>query len=121
LSRYARDTHDGREGSALVGVACGVLGAIGQGGGYVLSKLGLRGGLDPLSATVIRAMVATVGVWALAAFEGGGRATIAALRDRRGTLLMVGASCLGPFLGVTLSLAALQFIPAGVAASITAF
>jgi drug/metabolite transporter (DMT)-like permease len=27
----------------------------------------------------------------------------------------------GPFLGVTLSLAALQYIPAGVAASITAF
>lgn len=121
LSQFGASAHDGTEGSVLVGVGCGVLGAMGQAGGYVLSKLAMRDGLDPLSATVIRAVVATAGVWVMAAFEGGGRASLAALRDRRATLLMVGGSALGPFLGVTLSLAALQFVPAGVAASITAF
>jgi drug/metabolite transporter (DMT)-like permease len=34
---------------------------------------------------------------------------------------MVGGAVFGPFLGVTLSLTALMFIQAGVAASITAF
>ena len=43
---------------------------------------------------------------AVAAFEGGGRTALAALKDRRGMLFMVAASALGPFIGVTLSLAA---------------
>lgn len=45
--------------------------------------------------------------------------SIVALRDRRGSLFMAGGAFCGPFLGVTLSLVALQRIEAGVAASIT--
>ena len=36
-------------------------------------------------------------------------------------MFAAGGAFAGPFLGVTLSLVALQYIPAGVAASITAF
>lgn len=108
------------EGSALVGIVSGVLGALGQAGGYVLSKLALKTGLDPLSATVVRIAAAAIVVWALAPFTGGLSGTVQALRDRRaGAFIFAGAVC-GPFLGVTLSLAALLFIQAGVAASITA-
>jgi len=46
--------------------------------------------------------------------------SIVALRDRRGSLFMAGGAFCGPFLGVTLSLVALQRIEAGVAPSITA-
>lgn len=122
---YEREQHESTpvhaEGSVWVGVVSGVLGAVGQAGGYVLSKLAVRTGLDALSATVIRICAAAVGVWIIAAFLRDIPRTFAALRDRRGTLFMLGGSFFGPFLGVTLSLAALKFIQAGVAASIIAF
>jgi len=108
------------EGSMLVGVVAGVLAAVGQAGGYVLSKLALRTGLDPLSATVIRIVAAAAGIWLLAVAQRDVRRTLGALRDRRGSAFMVGGAFFGPFLGVTLSLTALKFIEAGVAASITA-
>jgi drug/metabolite transporter (DMT)-like permease len=108
------------EGSAMVGVVSGVLGALGQAGGYVISKLALRTGIDPLSATVVRVSAAAVGVWLLALGGREARRSIEALRDRRAALLMLGGAFCGPFLGVTLSLAALLYIEAGVAASITA-
>lgn len=108
------------EGSAFAGVVAGLLGALGQAGGYVLSKMALRGGLDPLSATVIRVTAAMIAIWLLAASTGKVAATFSALRNRRASALMVGGAFLGPFLGVTLSLTALEYIPAGVAASITA-
>jgi drug/metabolite transporter (DMT)-like permease len=108
------------EGSAFVGVIAGVLGAAGQAVGFVISKLALRSGLDPLSATVIRIGAAVVGVWLLAAVQRETVKSFAALRDRRGSLFMVGGAFFGPFMGVTLSLTALKYIEAGVAASITA-
>ncbi|HEY2954875.1 MAG TPA: DMT family transporter [Candidatus Eisenbacteria bacterium] len=42
------------EGSPLAGVIAGVLSGLGQAVGFVISKLALRTGLDPLSATVVR-------------------------------------------------------------------
>jgi drug/metabolite transporter (DMT)-like permease len=108
------------EGSWMVGVAAGALGALGQAGGYVVSKLALRTGIDPLSATVVRVTAAAVSIWAIAATQGALRPTLAALRDRRAAAFMAAGATMGPFLGVTLSLTALSFIEAGVAASITA-
>lgn len=108
------------EGSMLVGIVAGVLAAVGQAGGYVLSKMALRSDLDPLSATVIRIVAAAIGVWLLAALQRDVRRTLSALRDGRGSAFMVGGAFCGPFLGVTLSLTALKYIEAGVAASITA-
>jgi drug/metabolite transporter (DMT)-like permease len=108
------------EGSIFVGVLAGVLAAVGQAGGYVLSKMALRSDLDPLSATVIRIVAAAVGIWLLAAFQRDVGRTLGALRDRRASAFMVGGAFFGPFMGVTLSLAALKYIEAGVAASITA-
>lgn len=109
------------EGSVARGVMAGVLGAIGQAGGYVLSKSAMRTGLDALSATVIRMGAAVLAIWLLAVFERQVRVTIGALRDRIGATFMLGGAIFGPFLGATLSLAALRFIDSGVAASIIAF
>ena len=114
-------TESHAEGSVAMGVFAGVLGALGQAGGYVLSRSAVQSGLDPLPATVIRVTAAAVAIWSLAAFERQLRVTTAALRDGKATAFMVGGAFCGPFLGVTLSLNALRFIPAGVAASITAF
>ena len=108
------------EGSALAGVIAGLLGALGQAVGYVISKLALRSGLDPLSATMVRVVAAVIGVWGLTAIQRNAAGTLSALRDRAATLFMVGGAFCGPFLGVTLSLYALEHIQAGVAASLTA-
>lgn len=108
------------EGSWMVGVGAGILGALGQSGGYVISKLALRTGIEPLPATVIRVAAAAVAIWAIAAAQGAVRPTFAALRDRRAAGFMAAGAALGPFAGVTLSLTALKHIEAGVAASITA-
>jgi drug/metabolite transporter (DMT)-like permease len=108
------------EGSVAMGVFAGVLGAIGQAGGYVLSKFALRTGIDPVSATLVRLGAAAVAVWALTAIERQVPQTLGALRDRRAAAFMVGGATFGPFLGVTLSLTAIRFIDTGVASSITA-
>lgn len=87
----------------------------------MISKLALRTGIDPLSATVIRAGAAVAGVLVIAMLRREVRSTVGALRDHGATGFIVAGSVFGPFLGVTLSLTALQFIQAGVAASIIAF
>lgn len=121
LANRARQDLPSAEGSPRMGALAGVLGAVGQAVGYVLSKLALQeGGLDALSATVIRIVAAALAIWLITAAQRDVRRTVAALADRAAGLYMVGGAFFGPFLGVTLSLAALQFIPAGVAASITA-
>ena len=108
------------EGSVTMGIVSGLLGAIGQAGGYILSSLALRTGLDPLSATVIRVGSACVAIWIMAGVSGQVGGTVAALRDLRATLFMLAGALMGPCLGVLLSLTSLQLIEAGVAASITA-
>ncbi len=118
-ARTAQPAHPG-SGAIVTGVVAGVLAAVGQAVGYVISKLALREGVDPLSATMVRISAAVVGVWALAFVQGGAARSFVALRDRRAVFFMVGGAIGGPFLGVTLSLAALKYIQAGVAASITA-
>jgi len=112
--------HEHPEGSVAMGIFAGVLGAIGQAGGYVLSKRALDSGIDPLSATVVRVVAATLAIWLIALARGQVRDTLAGLADRRATAFLVGGAFCGPFMGVTLSLAALHWIDAGVAASITA-
>ena len=109
------------EGSTRAGMIAGVLGAIGQAGGYVTSKLALRTGIDPLSATVVRIAAAAAGIWLIALAQRDARRTVAAFRDRGAMRFMLGGAALGPFLGVVLALFALQRIPAGVASSIIAF
>jgi drug/metabolite transporter (DMT)-like permease len=108
------------EGSERLGVLAGLLGALGQAGGTVLSKIGLRTGLDPLSATVVRIAAATLGVWLITAAQRQVRPTLAPLSDARGAAFMAAGAFIGPFLGVTLALTSLNFIEAGVSASIIA-
>jgi|SRR5262245_37695079 len=110
-----------REGTVLAGVVAGVLGALGQAGGYVLSRAAIHSGIDPLSGTVIRIASAAVAIWVWALVRGNAGRTLAALHDRKGAALMLGGTVCGPLLGVTLSLTALLYIQAGVAASIMAF
>lgn len=120
LATRDRTEHPHFSGSLWVGVGAGVLGALGQAGGLVLSKIALREGIDPLSATLIRVAAATASVWVIAAGTGELARSVRALAHRRATLSMIGGALCGPFLGVTLSLFAVAHAEAGVAASIMA-
>jgi drug/metabolite transporter (DMT)-like permease len=114
--------HDEVHGSVALGVLFGVFAALGQAGGYVLSKLALQTGIDPLSATIVRVGASAMAMWGWALARGEAKPTLAAARgDRTGTLFAAAGAFSGPFLGVTLSLVAIRFIEAGVAATITSF
>jgi drug/metabolite transporter (DMT)-like permease len=106
------------EGSPLVGVVSGIGAALFSSIGYILSKAALQDGLDPLSGTVVRVTSAVPVVWLLAPFQGGFARNFTALRDRVALRALCGGAVLGPFLGVTFSLVALQNTHAAVATSI---
>jgi drug/metabolite transporter (DMT)-like permease len=102
----------------LWGIACGFGGAAGQAGGLLFSKLAMQGGLDAVSANLIRlaAGAAGMGAWAVAAK----RAVAdfrAAARGRTAALILAG-TLLGPVAGVALSLYAVARVEIGVASTL---
>ena len=109
---------DHAEGSIFAGAVSGFVGALCAAVGYLLTRVGLQGGLDPLSGTVVRATIAVLSLWLLAPWEGGVRHSLDALRDRVATRMMLGGTLFGPFIGVTLSLVALQHTETGVATAL---
>ncbi|HEX6203674.1 MAG TPA: DMT family transporter [Thermoanaerobaculia bacterium] len=103
----------------LEGVLLGAGGALGQAGGLVLSKLGM-GGYDPFAATHVRVLAGLAGYVVLFTLLGRWRRVGAALGERAALGFTAVGAFFGPFLGVSLSLLAVQRIEAGVAASIMA-
>lgn len=103
----------------LAGVALGLGGALGQAGGLVLSKYGM-GDYDPFAATQIRVLAGTAGYAALFTVLGRWPRVVRALGDRRAMGHTATGAFFGPFLGVSLSLLAVQHTLTGVAASIMA-
>jgi drug/metabolite transporter (DMT)-like permease len=105
--------------SRRTGVLLGLGAALGQAGGLVLSKHGM-GRYDAFAATQIRILAGIAGFALLYTAIGWWPRLRAALRDRGALGLTAAGATLGPFLGVSLSLVAVQATEAGVAASIMA-
>ena len=101
------------------GVALAIAGALGQAGGLVASKFGM-GDYDPFAATQIRVLAAIVGFAGLITAWGWWPRVRAAVRDREAMAPATLGAFAGPFLGVGLSLLAVQLAPAGIAASLMA-
>ncbi|MBT3337367.1 MAG: DMT family transporter [Anaerolineae bacterium] len=102
------------------GILLGLGGAIGQATGLVLAKNGLGGEFSPISANLIRMLAAIVVLWGITFFQGQAKATIQALRnDSKGALFTAAGAFLGPFIGVSLSLFAIQRVEVGVASTLT--
>lgn len=105
-------------GHYLRGVLCGIGAAAGQAAGLVLSKQGMSGNFPPLSASLMRVTVAAAGIWLLALLRQQARSSFVALRDRRARRLIAGGVLVGPILGMTLSLAAVQLSDVGIASTL---
>jgi len=112
---------DTPHGHTRRGVVFGVLAGLGQAVGLVLSKQGMFGEFSPFQANAIRMLAAVVFVWAWTAFDGKVSATFTALREKSQVLgLLALGALLGPVLGVSASLLAVQRAEIGVASTLMA-
>ena len=104
-------------------VPAGVLlafgGALGQSGGMILAKLGMRG-IDAMSATFIRTLGGIAGFLALVLLTGAAARIRAGLRNTPAMLRISIGALAGPVLGVSAVLAAMNHSPAGVVSAIIA-
>jgi drug/metabolite transporter (DMT)-like permease len=103
------------------GVLFGVLAALGQAVGLVLSRQGMLGDFSPFQANAIRMLVAVIFAWAWAAMDGKAISTIQTVQGRPRVvgLLALGAF-VGPVFGVVASLFAIQYAEIGVASTLMA-
>jgi len=99
------------------GVGLAVLGAVGQAVGLVLSKLGMKG-YDPFASTQIRILAGLAGYAVIFAAIGAWGLVWTAIRDQKGMGYAALGAIAGPFVGVSLSLVAIQHTHTGVAATI---
>ncbi|HDD61629.1 MAG: EamA family transporter [Chloroflexota bacterium] len=105
----------------LKGILFGLGGAAGQGLGVVLAKLGLDGSFSPISANFIRMFTAMIVIWAVTLFQKEFKNTFnKVVTNPKALWGIIGGAFSGPFLGVSLSLFALQHTSIGVASTLMA-
>jgi len=110
-------------GTLTKGVLLGLLAALGQATGLVLSKhamLNCGEPLDPLPASFLRMLSSALIIWSYAIVRGKAGDTLKALRNGPAMGFALGGAVFGPILGVWSSLVAVALIPAGIAATLNA-
>lgn len=103
----------------IAGILLAFGGAVGQGGGLVLSKLGMQD-FDPFAATQIRVITGFVGFAILFVFMKRWKKVIEAIKNRDAMKRLSIGAFFGPFLGVSFSLLSVQHTTTGVASTIMA-
>jgi drug/metabolite transporter (DMT)-like permease len=104
----------------IIGLLCGLGGAVGQASGLTLSKLGLSEGFPALSGNLIRLLTAMVIIWIVAGFNRQIINGFKVLRVHpRALMFLTGGAILGPMLGVWFSLIAVQNTSVGVASTLS--
>jgi drug/metabolite transporter (DMT)-like permease len=116
------DVHREGFGSYTAGIALAIGGAVCQGAGLVLAKIGLQadgGNVAPFHATFMRMSVGFAATYVLDVIR---RAPHRPLReaftDAEGTRAMAAGTFFGPITGVTLSLIAASHLPTAIAQTI---
>jgi drug/metabolite transporter (DMT)-like permease len=103
------------------GVLLGLGGALGQALGLIAAKKGLSGDFSALSGTLMRMIAAAAALWLATLATGQIRFTFRRLAQTPQSFVhILGGSFFGPFLGVTLSLIAVQATAVGIASTIIA-
>lgn len=102
------------------GVGIGLVGMVGQAGGMVLSKVGMKvetGYLDAFSSTQVRAIAAFLCFVLFFTVTRRWRDVRTALADTKAVALTAMGAGFGPFAGVSLSLLTLHYLTTGVAST----
>lgn len=102
------------------GLIFGFLGAVGQVANLVTARYALVDDFPAISATLIRIAIAIVILWGAAALRGQIGYTIRQWRDRAALRALVAGATVGPFLGIWLSLIAVQNARLGIASTLMA-
>ncbi|MCK9219288.1 MAG: DMT family transporter [Bacteroidales bacterium] len=103
----------------IVGLLLGFGGALGQAGGLVLSKIGMKG-YDTFAATQIRVIAGIAGFSILFFILHLWKELFHGLTQKKPMLQLSLGAFFGPFLGVSFSLIAIKYADTGVAATIMA-
>lgn len=118
----------------MKGILFGIGAGVGQGAGLVLSKIGMDwytaaiptdasasvSTMLPFASTLIRAITGLAGFLLMMVIYKSGDKVWAALHNPKGMGFTLGTTFFGPFLGVSLSLMAVQYTKAGIASTIMA-
>ncbi len=102
------------------GVVFAFAAMLGQAGGLLLSKSGMQtdaGYLDAFSATQIRALAAFCCFVIFFTVTGKWHNVQTALTNKKAVVFTATGAAIGPFLGVSMSLMALHYLPTGVAST----
>lgn len=103
------------------GVFYGFGAAISQALGLVFAKQGLLGSFSPISGTFIRMFIAAIALWSITIVSKQASQTVhSVLTHHKARWFLLGGSFTGPFLGVTLSLFAVQHTKIGIASTLMA-
>lgn len=121
LAIFNRNTSSGKFELKLSakGILFALGGAVGQAVGLVLSKYGMKS-YDAFAATQIRLIAGMFGFTMLVSILGRWPSVIKAFSNRQGIISTSIGSFFGPFLGVSLSLLAVQYTKTGIASTIMA-
>lgn len=94
--------------------------ALGQALGLFFSKKGLADNFPALSGNLIRILFATITIWLIPIFQGRVADSIKKLSNPKARLGILGGALFGPYLGVWLSLVAVQNTYIGIASTLMA-
>ena len=115
----------------IKGILLGIGGALGQGLGIVLSKQGMNyyalaaegsevAGYIPFAATQMRIITGIIGFALIIIFTGHLKTLKSSFKDKKALSAVFGGSVFGPFIGVSLSLMAVQHTNTAIASTIMA-
>jgi drug/metabolite transporter (DMT)-like permease len=105
---------------SLSGTLFGILAAVGQATGLVFSRQGMQGEFSPIQGNVIRLLAAVLSIWFVTFVQRQAGSTVQTLREHPSSLKWIAlAAFVGPVIGVSLSLLAVQNSPVGVASVLT--
>jgi drug/metabolite transporter (DMT)-like permease len=121
LTRPTAQADDKPDKISVPGILFGILAAMGQAGGLVLSKQGMTGNFPPFAGTLIRMTAALLSLWVVAIFQKQVVKTFAAVRGHPAAFGWVAfGATFGPVIGVSASLLAVQHAEIGVASTLMA-
>lgn len=111
---------DGDRKQYALGILLSFGGALGQALGLIFAKKGLAGDFPALSGVMVRMLVAMLVMWLLALAYGQIGKTFEIFTNRKALRAVASGSVVGPFIGVWLSLIAIQISFVGVASTLMA-